>query len=128
MPRGLIQVVTGSGAKLGPHLIDRVDYVMFTGSTHTGRTVARQAAERLIGCSMELGGKNAMIVLDDADIGKAVGAPSARCSPTPASCASRSSACTCTRRSPRSTSGGWSSTRARCGWEPSWSTAPTWAR
>jgi len=72
MPHGLIQVVTGSGAKLGPHLIDRVDYVMFTGSTHTGRTVARQAAERLIGCSMELGGKNAMIVLDDAHIGKAV--------------------------------------------------------
>jgi len=72
MPRGLVQVVTGSGAKLGPHLIDRVDYVMFTGSTHTGRTVARQAADRLIACSMELGGKNAMIVLDDADIGKAV--------------------------------------------------------
>ncbi len=72
MPRGLIQVVTGSGAKLGPHVIDRVDYVMFTGSTHTGRTVARQAADRLIACSMELGGKNAMIVLEDADIGKAV--------------------------------------------------------
>jgi succinate-semialdehyde dehydrogenase / glutarate-semialdehyde dehydrogenase len=72
IPRGLIQVVTGSGAKLGPHLIDRVDYVMFTGSTHTGRTVARQAADRLIACSMELGGKNAMIVLEDADIGKAV--------------------------------------------------------
>ena len=72
MPRGLVHVVTGSGARLGPHLIDRVDYVMFTGSTHTGRTVARQAADRLIACSMELGGKNAMIVLDDADIGKAV--------------------------------------------------------
>ncbi|MGO9902388.1 MAG: succinic semialdehyde dehydrogenase [Solirubrobacteraceae bacterium] len=72
MPRGLFQVVTGSGAKLGPHIIDRVDYMMFTGSTHTGRTVARQAAERLIACSMELGGKNAMIVLHDADIGKAV--------------------------------------------------------
>ena len=72
VPRELIQVVTGSGAKLGPHLIDRVDYVMFTGSTHTGRTVARQAADRLIACSMELGGKNAMIVLEDADIGKAV--------------------------------------------------------
>ena len=72
VPRGLIQVVTGSGAKLGPHLIDRVDYVMFTGSTHTGRTVARQAADRLIACSMELGGKNAMIVLEDADIAKAV--------------------------------------------------------
>ena len=45
---------------------------MFTGSTHTGRTVARQAADRLIAGSMELGGKNAMIVLEDADIGKAV--------------------------------------------------------
>ena len=71
-PRGLMQVLTGSGAKLGPHIIDRVDYIMFTGSTHTGRTVARQAADRLIACSMELGGKNAMIVLEDANIGKAV--------------------------------------------------------
>jgi succinate-semialdehyde dehydrogenase / glutarate-semialdehyde dehydrogenase len=72
LPAGLITVLTGSGAQLGPHIIDHVDYVMFTGSTATGRTIARQAAERLIPSSMELGGKNAMIVCADADITKAV--------------------------------------------------------
>jgi acyl-CoA reductase-like NAD-dependent aldehyde dehydrogenase len=46
--------------------------MMFTGSTRTGRLVARQAAERLIGCSLELGGKNPMIVLADADVDAAV--------------------------------------------------------
>src|SRR5919199_3489104 len=72
LPPGLVQVVTGSGAELGPHLIEASDYVMFTGSTATGRTVAEQAGHRLIGASMELGGKNAMIVLADADLERAV--------------------------------------------------------
>jgi succinate-semialdehyde dehydrogenase/glutarate-semialdehyde dehydrogenase len=45
---------------------------MFTGSTATGRTVAERAGHNLIGASMELGGKNAMIVLEDADLGRAV--------------------------------------------------------
>jgi succinate-semialdehyde dehydrogenase / glutarate-semialdehyde dehydrogenase len=71
LPTDLVAVLTGSGAQLGPHIIDRVDYVMFTGSTATGRTIARQAAERLIPSSMELGGKNAMIVCADADIARA---------------------------------------------------------
>jgi succinate-semialdehyde dehydrogenase/glutarate-semialdehyde dehydrogenase len=72
LPPGLINVVTGSGAELGPELIGRVDYVMFTGSTEVGRQVASQAAERLIPSSMELGGKNAMIVLDDANMTRTV--------------------------------------------------------
>ncbi|MGH2970303.1 MAG: succinic semialdehyde dehydrogenase, partial [Solirubrobacteraceae bacterium] len=71
LPPGLVHVVTGSGAELGPHLIGGADYVMFTGSTATGRTVAEQAGRRLIGASMELGGKNAMIVLADADLDRA---------------------------------------------------------
>ncbi len=71
LPDGLVQVVTGSGAQLGPRLIDCADYMMFTGSSATGREVARQAAGRLIGSSMELGGKNAMIVLADADLARA---------------------------------------------------------
>ena len=45
---------------------------MFTGSTVVGRDVAALAAQLLIECSMELGGKNALLVLDDADIDKAV--------------------------------------------------------
>jgi succinate-semialdehyde dehydrogenase/glutarate-semialdehyde dehydrogenase len=72
MPPGLVQVVTGSGAELGTPIIEQSDYLMFTGSTAVGRTVAAQAGERLIDCSMELGGKNALLVLDDADVGKAV--------------------------------------------------------
>ncbi len=72
MPAGLVQVVTGSGAKLGKPIIDCADYLMFTGSTRTGRVAAAQAAERLIDYSMELGGKNAMLVLDDADIERTV--------------------------------------------------------
>jgi succinate-semialdehyde dehydrogenase/glutarate-semialdehyde dehydrogenase len=72
MPAGLVQVVTGSGAELGTPIIEQSDYLMFTGSTPVGRTVAAQAGERLIDCSMELGGKNALLVLDDADVDKAV--------------------------------------------------------
>jgi succinate-semialdehyde dehydrogenase / glutarate-semialdehyde dehydrogenase len=72
LPAGLVQVVTGSGSELGPHLIDGSDYMMFTGSTATGRTVAERSGRNLIGASMELGGKNAMIVCEDASIARAV--------------------------------------------------------
>ena len=60
-------VVHGEGSVVGPQVIDVSDYACFTGSTATGRKVAAQCAERLIGCSLELGGKNALLVLDDAD-------------------------------------------------------------
>jgi succinate-semialdehyde dehydrogenase / glutarate-semialdehyde dehydrogenase len=72
LPKGLVQVVTGSGSELGSPLIDGTDYMMFTGSTKVGRSVASQAAEQLKGASMELGGKNAMIVLEDANLSRAV--------------------------------------------------------
>jgi succinate-semialdehyde dehydrogenase / glutarate-semialdehyde dehydrogenase len=72
LPPGLMQVVTGSGSELGPHIIEGSDFMMFTGSTATGRTVAEQAGRNLIGASMELGGKNAMIVCADADLRRAV--------------------------------------------------------
>ncbi len=72
LPEGLIQVVTGYGTELGEAIVENVNFVMFTGSTRVGRIVAQQAAERLIDYSMELGGKNAMIVLDDADLEKAI--------------------------------------------------------
>lgn len=52
-------------------VIDRVDYVMFTGSTAVGRFVANRCGQRLIGCSLELGGKNAMIIRADADVKRA---------------------------------------------------------
>ena len=71
LPEGLFEVVTGEGPVAGPMVVDRSDYVMFTGSTRVGREVAARCGERLIGCSLELGGKNAMIVRADADIAKA---------------------------------------------------------
>jgi succinate-semialdehyde dehydrogenase/glutarate-semialdehyde dehydrogenase len=72
LPEDLIQVVTGYGTELGKPIVDNVEFVMFTGSTRVGRIVAQQAAERLIDYSMELGGKNAMIVFDDADLEKTI--------------------------------------------------------
>lgn len=67
LPRGLWQLVLGSGRTLGSSLMAGADYMMFTGSTSTGREIARDAGHRLIGSSLELGGKNALIVLDDAN-------------------------------------------------------------
>ena len=72
LPAGLIQVVHGNGAEVGPPLIDRADFVMFTGSSATGRQVAQQAGRNLTACSLELGGKNPMIVMPDAPIADAV--------------------------------------------------------
>jgi succinate-semialdehyde dehydrogenase/glutarate-semialdehyde dehydrogenase len=72
LPEGLCQVVTGDGAEVGSALIERVDHVTFTGSTETGRLVAEQAGRQLIDCSLELGGKNPMVVLADADVNEAV--------------------------------------------------------
>ena len=72
LPEGLVQIVTGPGTQVGTAIIESTDYVMFTGSTATGRTVAGQAGERLIGFSAELGGKNAMVVTGDVDLDRAV--------------------------------------------------------
>lgn len=67
----VLDAVFGFG-ETGAALVDVVDYVMFTGSVNTGRRIAVAAAQRLIPCSLELGGKDAMIVCADADIDRAV--------------------------------------------------------
>ena len=72
LPPDVLQIVTGYGAELGATIVDQCDFVMFTGSTAVGREVAATAGRRLVECSMELGGKNAMLVLDDAEIDNAV--------------------------------------------------------
>lgn len=68
LPEGVVTIVTGDGHTTGAALIDEVDYVCFTGSTNTGKIVAAQAGSRLIGASLELGGKNPMIVCADAKL------------------------------------------------------------
>jgi succinate-semialdehyde dehydrogenase/glutarate-semialdehyde dehydrogenase len=72
LPEDLLQVVVGDGPVVGGALVEVVDYIGLTGSTATGRVVARRAGERLIGCSLELGGKNALYVAADADLDRAV--------------------------------------------------------
>ncbi|MEU9031535.1 succinic semialdehyde dehydrogenase [Streptomyces sp. NPDC048383] len=71
LPAEVFQVVLGEGPVVGPEVVRHADYVSFTGSTRTGREVAQGAAARLVGVSLELGGKNAMLVLADADVEKA---------------------------------------------------------
>lgn len=74
LPKGLLNVVHGLGAEVGPPLVQHegVDVVSFTGSTRVGREIAREAGARLKKLSLELGGKNALVVCDDADQENAV--------------------------------------------------------
>jgi acyl-CoA reductase-like NAD-dependent aldehyde dehydrogenase len=73
IPDGVFQVAVGRGA-IGEDLIDLVDFIMFTGSTETGRRVMERAAKTLTPVSLELGGKDPIIVLRDADIERAANA------------------------------------------------------
>ena len=71
IPDSAWTIVVGDGASVGNAITDSVDFVAFTGSTNTGRIVAERAAKRLIGFSLELGGKNPMIVLPGSKVGDA---------------------------------------------------------
>ena len=72
-PKNLLQVVVGFG-ETAEALIDHVDMIAFTGSVATGKRVMQRAAERLIPVSLELGGKDPMVVLQDADLERAAAA------------------------------------------------------
>jgi acyl-CoA reductase-like NAD-dependent aldehyde dehydrogenase len=68
LPAGVLELVQGGG-DVGSALVDAdIDLVVFTGSVATGRRIAVRCAERLLPCSLELGGKDAAIVLRDADV------------------------------------------------------------
>src|SRR5579862_8645317 len=68
VPENIFQVLTGDGTT-GAALVDSpVDKLIFTGSVATGKRIAKAAAERLLPVVLELGGKDPMLVLDDADI------------------------------------------------------------
>ncbi|GAA2429616.1 succinic semialdehyde dehydrogenase [Mycolicibacterium llatzerense] len=71
LPADLWQIVVGDPAEVGEPLLNHADHICFTGSTPAGKRIAQAAAARLIGCTLELGGKNPMLVLDDANLDKA---------------------------------------------------------
>jgi 5-carboxymethyl-2-hydroxymuconic-semialdehyde dehydrogenase len=73
LPAGVFNVVQGSGANTGAKLVSdpRLARISFTGSVPTAKWIAKAAAENLVPCSLELGGKSAFIVLEDADIDSA---------------------------------------------------------
>ncbi|WP_339237643.1 aldehyde dehydrogenase family protein [Oceanobacillus sp. FSL W7-1281] len=70
LPKGILQVVYGSGAIVGQAMIehDAIRVISFTGSNETGRKVATECGKQLKKVSLEMGGKNAVIVMEDADI------------------------------------------------------------
>jgi aldehyde dehydrogenase (NAD+) len=74
LPPGVLNVVHGLGPEVGLPLVEdpRVDLVSFTGSAGTGRTIAEAAGRRLAKTCLELGGKNALVVCDDANLDRAV--------------------------------------------------------
>lgn len=74
IPKGVINLITGKGSTAGEFLKNHpdLDKLAFTGSTAVGRDIALAAAEKLIPATLELGGKSANIILDDADIEKAL--------------------------------------------------------
>lgn len=74
VPEDAFQVAVGEGSAIGNSLIDAVDFIMFTGSTEVGRKVMARAGETLTGVAMELGGKDPMIVLRDANLERAANA------------------------------------------------------
>jgi succinate-semialdehyde dehydrogenase / glutarate-semialdehyde dehydrogenase len=71
LPGDAWQIVLGDGPSVGAAVVEHADFVSFTGSSANGRVVGRRAGERLIGATLELGGKNPAIVLADANPDKA---------------------------------------------------------
>ncbi|MEP7308345.1 MAG: aldehyde dehydrogenase family protein [Acidobacteriota bacterium] len=76
LPTGVFNCVTGLGSSIGKVLVQdpRVRAISFTGSTQVGKTIQSLAAPTLTRTQLELGGKNALIVMEDADLNQAVGA------------------------------------------------------
>jgi aldehyde dehydrogenase (NAD+) len=74
VPDGVFNLVMGSGAEVGATIVNHpmVNAISFTGSVSTGRGVAMAAASRLAKVQLEMGGKNPLVVLDDADLSTAV--------------------------------------------------------
>lgn len=69
IPLRALHVVLGPGPQVGQEIVERADHVVFTGSGRVGAQIAGRCGQRLVGCSLELGGKNPMIIAEDADPG-----------------------------------------------------------
>jgi alpha-ketoglutaric semialdehyde dehydrogenase len=76
LPAGVLNLVMGRGSEVGQVLLEdkRVNAISFTGSVATGQRIAQACAARMAKFQLEMGGKNPMVVLDDADLDVAVGA------------------------------------------------------
>lgn len=74
LPKGVINVVFGAGSTIGDAMVhhDDIRVISFTGSNDTGRNIAGECGKQLKKVSLEMGGKNAVIVMDDADLNLAV--------------------------------------------------------
>jgi aldehyde dehydrogenase (NAD+) len=74
LPAGVLNMVTGTGAQAGEALVGhpRVDMISFTGSTRAGKRISELAAQSVKRVALELGGKSASVILDDADLAAAV--------------------------------------------------------
>ncbi|MFB7302554.1 aldehyde dehydrogenase family protein [Heyndrickxia sporothermodurans] len=74
LPKGVINLVCGSGSQVGNAIVEHpdIDVISFTGSNEVGRTIAETCGRLLKRVSLEMGGKNAVIVMDDADLTLAV--------------------------------------------------------
>ncbi|MBU9312549.1 aldehyde dehydrogenase family protein [Burkholderia multivorans] len=72
LPPGVANLVNGRGADAGAALVEGVDAISFTGSVRTGRRLAQSAVANMIRIQLEMGGKNPLVVLDDADLATAV--------------------------------------------------------
>jgi aldehyde dehydrogenase (NAD+) len=68
----VVNLLMGRGSVLGPSIVDGVDALTFTGSVPTGRSIAQRAIARMVRLQLEMGGKNPLVVLDDADLDTAV--------------------------------------------------------
>jgi aldehyde dehydrogenase (NAD+) len=74
LPKGVLNLVMGAGSVVGQAILDSpdIDAISFTGSVETGKRVAKASAERMRRFQLEMGGKNPLVVLDDADLKTAV--------------------------------------------------------
>ena len=99
LPVGLYSAVQGYGPEVGAPLVQdpRVGVVSFTGSAPTGKLIQKMVSERdvLAKVCLELGGKNPLVVCDDADLGRQWSTRRRRRSSTPASAARPGAACSC---------------------------------